>query len=349
MRACYSLIFLLAWTGFSELVYNRDIRPILSDKCFACHGFDAKHREGDLRLDTPEAAYGKGKSGAIAIVPGKPEESELWQRIILAESDDDHMPPLKTKKSLSDAEKATLRQWIEQGATYQKHWAFEPPQAPKTGDNIDHFINAKLNEKQLSAAPEAPRHSLIRRIAFALTGLPPSLEELDAFLADDKPGAYERMVDRYLASQHYGEEMSRHWLDIARYADTHGMHLDNERQMYSYRDWVVGPSTSSPSSKSPATSSPKPATTNSSPPGLIAATSPPAKAAPSPRSGSTATPSSAPAPPPRPGSASALAAPSVTITNTIPSPAKTSFHSTPSFIPMRTPQWTATSCSLPHS
>jgi hypothetical protein len=234
------LAMILAISATAELTFNADVRPILSDKCFGCHGFDAKHRKGDLRLDIPEAAYAKGKSGAVAIVPGKPDESELWARISLPQGEDDHMPPLKTKKQLSAQEKAILRQWIEQGAPYQKHWAFEPAREPASGNSIDDFVNVRLTEKQLPPATEAPGHTLIRRVAFALTGLPPSLEELDAFIADDKPGAYERMVDRYLASDRYGEEMARHWLDIARYADTHGMHLDNERQMYAYRDWVVG-------------------------------------------------------------------------------------------------------------
>jgi hypothetical protein len=237
----FCLIFLIAaGSATAELTFNRDIRPILSDKCFGCHGVDAKHRKGELRLDIPEAAYGKGESGETAIVAGKPDQSEMWLRIMLDEADDDHMPPLKTKKPLSADEKATLRQWIAQGAPYQKHWAFEPPAEPKSGDSIDEFVNARLQERTFRASPEAPRHSLIRRVAFALTGLPPSGEELAEFLADTKPGAYARMVDRYLASEHYGEEMARHWLDVARYADTHGMHLDNERQMYAYRDWVVG-------------------------------------------------------------------------------------------------------------
>ncbi|MFT5130389.1 MAG: hypothetical protein ACI8W8_004020 [Rhodothermales bacterium] len=234
-----ALLTLLSLTVSAELSFNRDIRPILSEKCFSCHGFDAKHRKGELRLDIPEAAYGKGESGEFAIVPGKPDESEMWQRIALADNDDEHMPPLKTKKPLSKSERATLRQWIEEGAKFQKHWAFEPPEEPTNGQAIDDFVNAKLHEQTLKPTAEASRHTLIRRVAFALTGLPPSLKDLDAFLGDTKPGAYERMVDRYLASQQYGEEMARHWLDVARYADTHGMHLDNERQMYAYRDWVV--------------------------------------------------------------------------------------------------------------
>ncbi len=224
------------------LSFNRDIRPILSEHCFSCHGVDSEHRKGGLRLDVPEAAYGEGKSGEIAIVPGKPEESEIWYRIA-TDDDDDVMPPTKIKKRLSDAEKQTLKRWIEGGAPYQKHWAFEVPKvgaAPAGGHAIDSYLGAAMEGGGLAPTAEADRSTQIRRVAFTLTGLPPSAEELDQFLGDREPGAYERMVDRYLASKHYGEEMARHWLDVARYADTHGMHLDNERQMYAYRDWVVG-------------------------------------------------------------------------------------------------------------
>jgi hypothetical protein len=226
-----------------DLAFNRDIRPILADKCFACHGFDAKTREADLRLDTPEGATLKNEDGKAAIVPGKPDESMLWARII-TKDEDDIMPPPKSHKALSDAEKQTLRKWIEQGAPYQNHWAFEAPvkaAAPEgSGGEIDRFLGAKLKSLGQAMQPEADRETLIRRVSMALTGLPPKVEEVDAFLADKGDGAYERMVDRYLESKHYGEEMARHWLDVARYADTHGLHLDNERQMWAYRDWVVG-------------------------------------------------------------------------------------------------------------
>ncbi|MFT5466850.1 MAG: hypothetical protein ACI8UO_001950 [Verrucomicrobiales bacterium] len=248
-RIRFALLLSLLGTAFSSfaadapLSFNRDIRPILSEKCFACHGADAEERKGDLRLDEPDAAFGKGKSGEFAIVPEKPEDSEMWWRITAADDDDDLMPPPKTKKPLTDEEKATLRRWIAEGAPYQKHWAFEAPvakAAPAGEHGVDHFINAKLVEQLLEPTPEADRGTLIRRVAFSATGLPPTLEELDAYLGDSEPGAYERMVDRYIASQQFGEEMARHWLDVARYADTHGMHLDNERQMFAYRDWVVG-------------------------------------------------------------------------------------------------------------
>lgn len=224
--------------GAEPLSFNRDIRPILSENCFSCHGIDAKHRKGKLRLDEPKFAYGKGKSDFVAIVPGKPEESEVWLRII-AEEDDDPMPPKKSKKNLTKEQKEILRRWIAEGAKYQKHWAFEAPVAETDTGGIDHFIDAELNKKGVKSTAEADRSTLIRRAAFTLTGLPAAPEELDAFLKDQQPGAYGRMVDRYLGSQHFGEEMARHWLDVARYGDTHGMHLDNERQMFAYRDWVV--------------------------------------------------------------------------------------------------------------
>lgn len=236
-------LILCAVPAFAEdLAYNRDIRPILSDKCFACHGFDAKTREADLRIDLQEAAFAKNDEGKAAIVPGKPEESLIWQRIITTD-EDDIMPPPKSHKELSAAEKETIKKWIEQGAPYQQHWAFEAPVKPAVpegqGNEVDRFLAARLKKDGQAMSAEAPRELLIRRVSFALTGLPPKVEEVDAFLNDKADGAYERMVDRYLASPHFGEEMARLWLDVARYADTHGLHLDNERQTWAYRDWVV--------------------------------------------------------------------------------------------------------------
>ena len=221
------------------LQFNRDIRPILSEHCFACHGFDEKERKAKLRIDLPEDAFRKNKNGEAAIVPGKPNASLVWHRID-TDDPDEIMPPPKSHKKLKDKDKAVLKKWIEEGANYQQHWAFEPPTMPKGKHiGIDHFVRAALTEKGLKPSPEADRPTLIRRVSMALTGLPPTLAEVDAFLADKKPGAYERMVDQYLASSHYGEEMARHWLDVARYGDTHGMHLDNERQMWAFRDWVI--------------------------------------------------------------------------------------------------------------
>ncbi len=243
-----SLILLFASAGFlsaqEKLSFNRDIRPILSDKCFSCHGLDAKHRKGELRLDLPEGAYGKGESGAVAVKPGDVTGSELWKRINLVADDDDAMPPAKTHKTISPAEKLTIKKWIEQGAPYQKHWAYEPPiKAPipaGSANAIDAFLLERLQREGLSFLPRADKSTLLRRVTFTLTGFPPTPAETDAFLADNSPDAYEKAVDRLLANPAYGEEMGRHWLDVARYGDTHGLHLDNERSMWPYRDWVVG-------------------------------------------------------------------------------------------------------------
>jgi len=231
--------------GAEPLTFNRDVRPILSDKCFACHGSDAKKREAELRLDRAESAYAE-HDDVRAIVPRDLGASELWRRINSADPED-VMPPPSTQKTLSADEKALLGRWIDEGAVYQRHWAFEPPVAaavpPTAGtvrNPIDAFILARLDREGLPQAPEADRPTLIRRVAFALTGLPPTPAEADLFLADASVDAYEKMVDRYLQSPRYGEEMARYWLDVARYADTHGLHLDNERQMWAYRDWVIG-------------------------------------------------------------------------------------------------------------
>lgn len=230
----------------AEISFNRDIRPILSENCFACHGFDAKKRKAELRLDVAEGAFVE-HDGVVAIKPKDLEKSELWVRI---NSDDPNevMPPPETKKKLTAKQKETLKQWIEQGAKYQQHWAFEAPVRPEiptvkqeswARNPVDRFILARLESEGLSPRGEAPKSTLIRRVAFALTGFPPTLKEIAEYEADNSPQAYENMVDRYLRSPHYGEEMARHWLDVARYADTHGLHLDNERTMWAYRDWVV--------------------------------------------------------------------------------------------------------------
>ncbi|MFN0129010.1 MAG: PSD1 and planctomycete cytochrome C domain-containing protein [Verrucomicrobiales bacterium] len=234
----------------SVIQFNRDIRPILSDNCFACHGFDAKTREAGLRLDVPDGEGGAlvaSPEGVVPIKPGDPGGSEVWRRLT-STSEDDIMPPPKAHKTLSSDQKETIRRWISQGAPYQRHWAFEPPLKPSVPEiepadpargAIDAFLLERLQRDDLSPSPEADRETLIRRVTLALTGLPPTLAEIDAFLADPAPYAYERVVDRLLASPHFGEQMARHWLDVARYGDTHGLHLDNERSMWPYRDWVV--------------------------------------------------------------------------------------------------------------
>lgn len=231
----------------SHVLFNRDIRPILSDTCFPCHGFDAGKRKADLRLDLPEGATAIHK-GHQALKGGDLAGSELWRRVT---STDPKllMPPPVSGKKLKPEQIALLGQWIREGAVYQKHWAFvapvrpEPPVVKKADwprNDIDRFILATLESKQLGPTPEAPKEMLLRRVTLDLTGLPPTPAEVDAFLANHEPGAYERVVDRLLNSPRYGEQMARYWLDVARYGDTHGLHLDNERSIWPYRDWVVG-------------------------------------------------------------------------------------------------------------
>jgi len=230
----------------APVLFNRDIRPILTDNCFPCHGFDAGKRKADLRLDTPEGA-GALHKGRQAVKGGDLAGSELWRRINEADPKR-KMPPPQSGKKLKPAQIGLLRKWIEAGAAYQKHWAFEPPVRSEppavknpnwTLNEIDRFILATLEARQLTPAPEAPRETLIRRVTLDLTGLPPTPTEVDAFLADQRADAYERLVDQLLQSPAYGEHMARYWLDVARYGDTHGLHLDNERSLWPYRDWVV--------------------------------------------------------------------------------------------------------------
>ncbi|MDZ4289821.1 MAG: PSD1 and planctomycete cytochrome C domain-containing protein [Prosthecobacter sp.] len=237
----------LPCSAATKLDFNRDIRPILSDNCFACHGLDAKKRKADLRLDTPAGALAVN-DGVPAVKPGDVAASALIQRIISTDPDE-VMPPPESHKKITATQLETLKRWIAEGAGYKKHWAFEPPvktppPAIRTPEipirnPIDAFIQARVLQEGLMPAPEASKESLIRRVTLDLTGLPPTLAEIDAFLADTTPDAYERVVSRLLKSQHYGEHMARYWLDSARYADTHGLHLDNERSMWPYRDWVV--------------------------------------------------------------------------------------------------------------
>ena len=228
----------------TKLDFNRDIRPILSDNCFACHGLDAKKRKADLRLDVAESAF-KAIEGVFPIKPGSPETSSVIQRI-LTKDEDELMPPPDSNKHVTPAQAEILQRWIKEGAEYKKHWAFEPPAitAPPSvkgpvQNGIDAFIQDRVAKAGLSPSPEASKETLIRRVTLDLTGLPPTLPEIDAFLADASPDAYEKVVARLLKSERYGEHMGRFWLDAARYADTHGLHLDNERSMWPYRDWVV--------------------------------------------------------------------------------------------------------------
>jgi mono/diheme cytochrome c family protein len=228
--------------------FNREVRPLLSDNCFACHGPDAAKREAGLRLDDREAALLPAESGKVAIVPGKPDESELVRRILTTDGDD-LMPPDSSHKKLTPSQKETLRQWIAEGAEYRGHWAFEVPvrreipdrsiPKPKTSTPIDTFLAARLAREGLNPQPEAPKETLIRRATLDLTGLPPTLAEVDAFLADISPQAYEKVVDRLLASPRYGEHMAAAWLDFARYADSNGFQSDTKREQWLWRDWVI--------------------------------------------------------------------------------------------------------------
>jgi hypothetical protein len=225
-------------SGALAVDFNRDIRPLLSDTCFTCHGNDAATREADLRLDLRESAE-------HVLSPGDPDHSDLVNRISQADPDL-RMPPESTGKTLTTEQIELIKQWIKEGAKYESHWAFEPlsevevPAREGWGNNeIDHFTHAAMRAHQLSPASEADKVTLIRRVTFDLTGLPPTLDEVEKFLADDSPEAYEKLVDRLHASPHYGEHKARFWLDAVRYGDTHGLHLDNYREMFPYRDWVI--------------------------------------------------------------------------------------------------------------
>jgi hypothetical protein len=233
----------------AEVEYNRDIRPILSRSCFPCHGFDSQQRKAGLRLDIREEACRPAESGATPIVPGKPDQSEVIARIG-SEDTSLVMPPPEINKALSLREQQLLKQWILEGAAYQPIWSLIPPERPtklairqlNSGwprNAIDYFILARLKQAEMEPSAEADRESLIRRLSFDLTGLPPTLNEIDAFLSDSAPGAYEKLVDRLLASPHFGERMAVMWLDAARFADTHGYHLDAGRDMTIWRKWVI--------------------------------------------------------------------------------------------------------------
>jgi len=221
--------------------FDRDIRPILAENCYACHG--PADAQAGLRLDSAASATRELESGGRAIVPGDAASSALVARI-RADDPDVVMPPPHTNKTLSAAERELLVRWIEGGAVYQEHWSFRPIERPRVPDGtasspIDRFLAVRLAETGLPVNAEADRPTLARRLAFALVGLPPAPDEVAAFVADGSTESWERFVERLLESPHHGEEMARHWLDQARYADTHGLHLDNERQMWAYRDWVV--------------------------------------------------------------------------------------------------------------
>ena len=231
---------------FAEVSFNRDIRPILADTCFQCHGPDANARKADLRLDIRELAMAD-RDGAAAIIPGNAEDSlVIW--MINAADEEDRMPPIRHPRVLTVEEKQLFADWIDEGAEYQEHWAYLPPKKeplPEVSDatwpknEIDRFVLAQLDREGLSPSPTAERETLIRRVSLDLTGLPPRPEEVDAFLTDKSPEAYEKVVDRLLGSSRYGERMVWDWLDAARYSDSNGYQNDPQRGMWPWRDWVI--------------------------------------------------------------------------------------------------------------
>ena len=232
-------VILTASTQAAEaLRYNRDIRPILSENCFACHGPDQADQKAGLRLDVREAALQPAKSGLVAISPGKVTESELITRI-LSNDADEVMPPPKSHKKLSATQKDLLKQWVSEGAHYEKHWAFEPPVVKPGQGGIDALVRERLAKVGLQPSPAATKETIIRRVTLDLTGLPPTPAEVDAFLHDSSEQAYGKVVDRLLQSAHYGERMAVDWLDAARFADTNGYQVDRDRELWPWRDWVI--------------------------------------------------------------------------------------------------------------
>ena len=252
-RQTISLFFvILGISGSStaaggDVDFSRDILPLLSDNCFKCHGPDEANRKAKMRLDKHEPGIEKQENGRATIFPGKSAQSELYSRIS-SDDPDERMPPPDTGKILTQAQIELIRKWIDGGAEWAGHWAFEPPRAQKVpepvknwaaNNPVDQFIHASLARAGLAPQERASKETLIRRVTLDLTGLPPTLKEVDDFLADKSEKAYEKVVRRLLDSPRYGEHMGRFWLDAARYGDTHGLHLDNERSIWPYRDWVI--------------------------------------------------------------------------------------------------------------
>ncbi len=254
-RLLFVIVLLLsarASDAADRISFNRDIRPILSDACFQCHGPDDKQRKAGLRLDVKESALKAAESGATAIVPAKVEDSELIKRLITTD-ENLRMPPKGSGKTISPQQIELLKRWIAEGAEYQGHWAFIAPVRPEVPDlksqisnfksqisnPIDHFVLKRLDQAGLKLSPEADKTTLIRRVSFDLTGLPPTPSEVDTFLADMSANAYEKVVDRLLKSPRYGEQMARPWLDMARYADSNGFQVDSSRFQWPWRDWVI--------------------------------------------------------------------------------------------------------------
>tara|TARA_Y100000593_G_scaffold90784_1_gene177985 strand:+ start:86 stop:2437 length:2352 start_codon:yes stop_codon:yes gene_type:complete len=238
------LIFFVSTLTAKEISFNRDVRPILSSKCFFCHGPDKKSRKADLRLDLSEEAF-KNKDGISAFVKNSLNDSEAWHRIN-SKNQDDIMPPPEFKKELTDDEINIIKKWIETGAEWQEHWSYLPIKKPKNDarsswirNNIDKFILSKLEEQGLKPSPEASKRTLIRRLYLDLTGLPPTVKDINDFIYNDSPHAYEHLVDKLLASESYAERMTLIWMDAARYGDTSVFHDDGPRTMWPWRDWVL--------------------------------------------------------------------------------------------------------------
>ncbi len=253
-RAAKSLVFLLALAttvraslGASKIDFNREIRPIFSENCYACHGPDQNKRKAGLRLDRHEEPFKTLESGKAAIIPGDVGKSELIHRITTSD-EDDRMPPAKFPRKLTKAQVDTLSRWVKEGANWKGHWAYLPPERPEIPkvknkswprNEIDFFILSRLEKEGLRPSREADRAKLIRRVTLDLTGLPPTIEQVNTFLADQSAGAYEKLVDRLLASPEFGERMALFWLDVARFADTNGYHIDNNREIWKWREWVI--------------------------------------------------------------------------------------------------------------
>src|SRR5258706_452885 len=242
---------LITWTGICAtppVEFNRDIRPILSDKCFKCHGPDAANRKTRLRFDNEEGARIDLGKGRHAFIPGDATKSELYERIA-SDNPARRMPPAYTgEEKLKDREIDLIRRWIEQGAVWERHWSLIPPRKPQPPKvrsagwprkPIDSFILERLERERLHPAPEADKSTLIRRVSLDLTGLPPTPSEVESFLQDSSQLAYEKVVDRLLASPRYAERMAFRWMEVARYADTNGYQSDGNRQMWRWRDWVI--------------------------------------------------------------------------------------------------------------
>ena len=243
--------FLLVGFPFSvsaegKIDFNRDVRPILADRCFHCHGPDKETREADLRLDIEEDAK-RDFGGYFAINSGNAADSEVYYRII-SDDDNDLMPPPESKREMTDEEKEIIRRWIDEGAEYEDHWSLVPPTQVTDvrvsdeswiSNEVDQFILNRLDEHGLKPSEEADRRTLIRRLSFDLTGLPPTPEEVEAYVNDASDEAYEAVVDRLLKSPRFGEHWARSWLDLARYADSNGFQADQLRDSWAYRDWVI--------------------------------------------------------------------------------------------------------------